>query len=383
MGEDFDHGIPDNPYNKHAWILGNPEVGERVWIGAFCLIDALYASLKIGRGTDISSGAQIITHTTVRRCLSERRYSNVDSAPTEIGEFCFIGTNAVILKGCKVGHHSVIGAGAVVSENTIIPPYSLVVGVPAKVVGSSKKFLKNIEQESLSVVIPAFNEEKNVERVVEETTREIKKLKIPYEIVLVNDGSTDKTAQIIDRLAKRQNIRAVHHQKNKGFTGAIKTAFASARKHLVLLAPADGQFDFTELPKFIEAIRGYDAALGYRVKNEERWARKIKALIFHLPYLFLNRYFLGIYFKEFSTVSLWRRRVVQSIDVVSSDRSAMFLPEVISRALKARYRFAEVPIRWRARMGGKEKGTNMVVALKSLFAIMKLSREISKEKLLN
>ena len=372
MDEQFDHGLPDNSYNKHAWILGKPEIGDRVWIGAFCLIDALYAPLKIGRGTDISSGAQILTHTTIRRCISEKRYPDVDSAPTEVGEFCFIGTNAVILKGCKVGHHSVIGAGAVVLENTVIPPYSLVVGMPAKIIGSSKKFLKSVDSESLSVVIPAYNEKETIEYVAKEAEANCKKLKIPYEIVLVDDGSTDGTGKIIDRLARNNNIRAVHHKKNKGFTGAIRTAFASAKKHLVFLAPADGQFDFSELHRFVDAIRGYDVVAGYRVSNEERFGRRIKALFFHLPYLFLNRTFLGINLHEFSTVSLWRRRVVQSIDVESPDRSAMFLPEVISKALKKKYRFIEVPIHWRLRRGGQEKGANMLVAIKSLFSIIKL-----------
>ena len=121
-------------YNKFAWILGNPEIGERVWIGAFTLIDALHAPLKIGRGTDISSGVQILTHSTVRRAISERRHGEVDGASTEIGEFCFIGTHATILMGAKIGHHSVIAAGAVIPQFMKVPPYSLVAGVPAKAI---------------------------------------------------------------------------------------------------------------------------------------------------------------------------------------------------------------------------------------------------------
>ncbi len=161
--DDFDHGIPNNTYNRHAWILGNPEIGEGVWIGAFCVIDALHSSLKIGSGCDISSGAQIITHSTVRRCISERKLNFIDKASVEIGDHCFIGTNAVILMGTKIGHHSVIAAGAVVGESSKIPPYSLVAGVPAKIIGSSKKYLKNLSAESISVVIPAYNEEQTIE----------------------------------------------------------------------------------------------------------------------------------------------------------------------------------------------------------------------------
>lgn len=136
------HGIPQNKYNPHAWIVGDTEIGEGVWIGAFTLIDGTHAKLKIGKGSNISSGAQIITHSTVRRCISERKIDLIDKADTIIEDFCFIGTNAVILMGAKVGHHSVIGAGSVVTERMIIPPYSVVAGVPGKIIGSSKNILR-------------------------------------------------------------------------------------------------------------------------------------------------------------------------------------------------------------------------------------------------
>lgn len=144
--ENNDHGFPDNPYNKHAWVLGNPEIGEGTWIGAFCLIDSMHDKLTIGRGVDVSSGAQILTHSTARRCISERKYPKIDHAPTVVGDHCFIGTNAVILMGAIIGHHSVIGAGAVVTQGMEIPPYSLVLGVPAKIKGSSKYFLKGLPE---------------------------------------------------------------------------------------------------------------------------------------------------------------------------------------------------------------------------------------------
>lgn len=125
--------LPPNPYNPLAWVVGTPEIGDDVWIGAFTLIDGL-GGLRIGRGCNISSGAQILSHSTVRRCVTERRYPGIDRKATELGEHVFVGANAVVQMGCRIGHHSVIGAGAVVLEGTEVPPYSLVVGVPARVV---------------------------------------------------------------------------------------------------------------------------------------------------------------------------------------------------------------------------------------------------------
>lgn len=125
--------LPENPYNPLCWITGEPAIGEGTWIGAFTLIDGL-GGLRIGRGCNISSGAQILTHSTVRRCVTERRHPDVDHKATEIGDFVFVGANAVVQMGATVGDHSVIGAGAVVMEDAVIPPYSLAVGVPARVV---------------------------------------------------------------------------------------------------------------------------------------------------------------------------------------------------------------------------------------------------------
>lgn len=139
--ERFNHGLPPNKYNSHSWIAGNPSIGDDVWIGAFTLIDAVHSSLEIGRGCDISSGAQIITHSTVKRCISENKHKKIESAPVRIGNFCFIGSNAIVLMGSKIGHHSVVAAGAVVPEHSTIPPYSVVAGVPARVIGSSKRLL--------------------------------------------------------------------------------------------------------------------------------------------------------------------------------------------------------------------------------------------------
>ena len=129
----LDHGIPANRYNPHCWITGQPEIGEGTWIGAFTLLDG-QGGLKIGQGCDISCGAQILTHSTVRRCLSEHRHNRIDLKSTVVEDHVFIGTSAVILMGCHVGHHSVIAAGAVLLEDTRVPPYSLVAGVPARVV---------------------------------------------------------------------------------------------------------------------------------------------------------------------------------------------------------------------------------------------------------
>lgn len=139
--------LPPNPYNPFAWVAGHPEIGEGTWIGAFTLIDGL-GGLKIGRGCNISSGAQIISHSTARRCVTERRFPDIDYKGTEIGDYVFVGANAVVLMGAKIGDHCIIAAGAVVVEDTIVPPYSLVAGVPAHIVRDLRGEVEHWSHES-------------------------------------------------------------------------------------------------------------------------------------------------------------------------------------------------------------------------------------------
>jgi acetyltransferase-like isoleucine patch superfamily enzyme len=122
--------LPDNPYNAHCWVVGEPEIGDGCWIGAFTVIDGS-GGLRIGRGCDISSGAQIITHSSARRTVTARAFPDVERAPVTIGDHVFIGSNAVILMGSTIGSHSIVAAGAVVTEGSVFPPHSLIAGVPA------------------------------------------------------------------------------------------------------------------------------------------------------------------------------------------------------------------------------------------------------------
>ncbi|MEZ3160052.1 acyltransferase [Microbacterium sp. BWT-B31] len=125
--------FPENPYNPHAWIIGDPVIGAGTWIGAFTLVDGS-GGLEIGAGCDISSGVHIYTHSSAKRCVSGRRFPQVERRPVKIGDRVFIGANAVINMGVTIGDEAVIGAGAVVTGD--VEARTIVGGVPARVIGS-------------------------------------------------------------------------------------------------------------------------------------------------------------------------------------------------------------------------------------------------------
>jgi len=127
------HGLPGNPYNPHAWIIAEPQIGAGTWIGAFTVIDGS-GGLTIGAGCDISCGAHIYTHSSVKRCVSGRVHEKVDRQPVAIGDRVFIGANAVIMMGVRIGDEAVVAAGAVVTKD--VPARTVVAGVPARAVSS-------------------------------------------------------------------------------------------------------------------------------------------------------------------------------------------------------------------------------------------------------
>lgn len=122
----------ENGHHPWAWFVGEPEIGEGTWIGPFCLIDGS-GGLRIGSGCDIAAGTHIYTHSTVRRCVTDRAIET-ERAPVRIGDRTFIGANSVVLMGVTIGSGCVIGAGSVVRSD--VPDGHWATGVPAHVRGT-------------------------------------------------------------------------------------------------------------------------------------------------------------------------------------------------------------------------------------------------------
>jgi serine acetyltransferase len=113
-------------------VLGDVQIGEGTWVGPFCLLDGS-GGLKIGHHCSISTGAQLLSHDTVEWALSGG-VAEYRRSPTAIGDCCFVGTHAVVVRGVTVGDHCLIAAGAVVARD--VPDRTIVAGVPARPIGS-------------------------------------------------------------------------------------------------------------------------------------------------------------------------------------------------------------------------------------------------------
>ena len=108
----------------------------------------------------------------------------------------------------------------------------------------------------LSLFFPAYNEEANLENTIEKAVPVLKKVAGKYELIIVNDGSKDKTGEVAAKLAKKYSfIRVITHSSNRGYGAALKSGFYKSKYDWIIFTDADGQFDFSEVTKFIEKQR--------------------------------------------------------------------------------------------------------------------------------
>lgn len=227
----------------------------------------------------------------------------------------------------------------------------------------------NIKNKKICITIPAYNEEETIQAVVKSAISSVSKITSKYEVLLVNDGSKDNTLKEMFLLKKRfgNKVRIIHHKNNKGFSGALKACYENANGDFIFLGPADGQFDFSEIKLFTKEILKNDVVVAYRIMNEEKVYRKFNSFLFHL----LSRILFNIKLKEFSTCMLYTRKVRDSIKIQASPSSALFLPELMYKAIKKGYSIKQVPIHFYARKGGKQKGSNPKVIINTLSEMIK------------
>lgn len=234
--------------------------------------------------------------------------------------------------------------------------------------------------DSLSVFFPCINEEGNIENGVKRAERFLKKLKLAYEIIIVNDGSTDATGEIAERLARENpNIRVIHHPKNLGYGEALKSGFYNARYDTIVYTDGDGQFDFSEVTKFLEEIGDHDVVIGYRIKRQDPFLRRL----FGKGWKLTLRAIFGLTLKDVDCgFKMVRRSVLEKIPHLESQRGAMINAELAIKAKKYGFKVSEVGVNHYPRLSGRPTGNNLRVIIKSFLDLLRLWWKLKDQKLL-
>jgi len=233
---------------------------------------------------------------------------------------------------------------------------------------------------SLSVVLPAYNEEANAQSAVEQVSAVAQQLGMDYEIILVNDGSADRTGEIGRELMERiPNFRLVEHYPNRGYGGSLKAGFAAATKDLIAFVPADNQFDFGEISRLLERLDEAEIVSGHRAEREDHFIRKVNAFGWNTVVRLLFGYLCHDIDCGFK---LFRREILDHVTLVSD--GAMIDTELLAGARARGYRIAEVPVTHLPRVGGEATGANIKVIARAFRDLarfrVRLSRELREEK---
>jgi len=232
----------------------------------------------------------------------------------------------------------------------------------------------------LSIVMPAYNEEANVANAVERVSAVARQLGMDYEIILVNDGSRDRTGEIARELAQRiPHFRLVEHYPNRGYGGALKAGFAAATHELIAFVPADNQFDFAEVTRLLKHLDHADIVSGYRARRQDSFIRKLNAFGWNMVVRLLFGYLchdIDCGFKVF------RREILDHVHIVSN--GAMIDTELLAGARARGYRIAEAPVTHLPRVAGRPTGANIRVILRAFRDLarfrLRLNRELRAER---
>ncbi|MDQ6671393.1 MAG: glycosyltransferase family 2 protein [Chloroflexota bacterium] len=231
---------------------------------------------------------------------------------------------------------------------------------------------------SISVVLPAYNEEAIIERTVLHVADVLSGQTSDFEIIVSNDGSRDNTAGVLARLEQRQpdlHLRVVTHERNHGYGAAVASGFDAARKELVFMTDGDKQFDVTELVEFLEAMDPRtDLVIGWRRKRADPAMRKLNAL----GWKTLVNLLFGYTARDVDCAfKLFRRRVWESMTVQS--RGATFSAEFLIKARRLGFHVKELPVSHFPRTAGSPTGARPDVIVRAFVELFTLWRNLSRD----
>jgi len=225
-------------------------------------------------------------------------------------------------------------------------------------------------EKSISVFFPCYNEQGNVAKTVKQAVLILEKLGADFEVIIVDDGSSDKTGQIADEIANNdERIKVVHHPVNLGYGEALKSGFKAATKELVFYTDGDGQFDISEMPQLLPLMSQFDIVSCFRLNRQDSLLRKINGWFWTQLVCLLFKMRVRDIDCAFK---LYKREIFDNIELSST--GALIDAEILARAVRKGYRITQEGVHHYPRTVGSQTGANLRVifrAFKELFQLYK------------
>ncbi len=225
---------------------------------------------------------------------------------------------------------------------------------------------------NVSIIFPAHNEEENIGEIISNASKLLLEFTNEWEIVVVDDGSRDKTAKIVKECSARdKRVRLISHNCNMGYGAAVRTGIISSKKELCFLTDADLQFDMREIHKMLQWIDENDIVIGYREKRQDPLYRRINGFCWNI----VVRLCFGLKVKDVDCAfKLFRRQIFDDMNMESE--GAMISTEILLKAIKKGCKIKEVPVTHFPRQKGKQSGANLRVILKAFKELVRLRKRL-------
>jgi len=229
---------------------------------------------------------------------------------------------------------------------------------------------------SVTAFFPAYYDEGNIGKVVRKAVQVLEELKLKdYEVIIIEDGSPDKTGEVADELAAEfEKIRVIHHEKNMGYGATLRDGFMNAKMDYVFYSDGDNQFDLDELKKFVALIPFSDIVVGYRKTKQYSLWRKFTSLCYNyvLKMLFGIRYWdIDCAFKLFKA-DLFKKIEIESID-------AFIDAEIMLKAKLLGYTSTELGVKHLPRIDGISTGARPSVIIRTIKEIIAFKKKYGEE----
>lgn len=228
---------------------------------------------------------------------------------------------------------------------------------------------------SLTIAMPAYNEAENIQVMIEETAQAVSPLVEDFEIIVVDDGSQDETAVIVQALMSQYpQLRLLRHEENMGYGTAVFHGLIHASKDLIFFTDADRQFDLREIEKLLAEINQADLVVGYRAPRRDPFMRRLNGR----GWSGLVTLLFGYTARDIDCAfKLMRRQVVDALRDEITSGGATFSAEFLVRAKRAGFHIAEAPITGhRPRVAGNPTGARPNVILRAFRELMALRLQL-------
>lgn len=219
---------------------------------------------------------------------------------------------------------------------------------------------------SLSLVVPVYNEEELLEEFISRSMNDLERVSDDFEIILVNDGSTDRTLEISQRIcSSNKNLRLISLEKNSGVGVATKVGLKAAVKEIIFNNTVDAFFNTEELPRFLSYIDDYDVLSGYRTNLK---SNNLYGKILTVGNFYLIKILFMLNLRAVQTAQFFKKKVLDSIEIESN--STFVAPELLIKAAKLGYRIKEIGTVYQKRKAGKGKCGKISNVLDSFMEII-------------